>query len=54
MIRSRKVRSIGIYNVPEVDRVIDEHQAILNSGRLQENHMMFLWQTANLCIWLGA
>jgi asparagine synthase (glutamine-hydrolysing) len=54
MIRSRKVRSIGIYNVPEVDKVIDEHQAILNSGRLQENHMMFLWQTANLCIWLGA
>lgn len=52
LVRSRAVRNTGVYCLPEVDRVIDEHEKIVASGRQQENHMMFLWQLTNLCIWL--
>jgi asparagine synthase (glutamine-hydrolysing) len=52
MVRSRAVRRTGIYRVPEVDRVIDEHNQIVSSGAPRENHMMFLWQLANLALWL--
>ena len=52
MVRSRQVRNTGIYCVAEVDRIIDEHQKIVASGCLRENHMMFLWQLANLAFWL--
>lgn len=52
MVRSRQIRNTGIYCVAEVDRIIDEHQKIVASGRLRENHMMFLWQLANLAFWL--
>lgn len=52
MVRSRVVQSKGIYNVAVVDRLIDEHNAIVASGRPQENHMMFLWQLTNLFYWL--
>ena len=36
----------------EVERLILEHDEIVRSGRLQENHMMFLWQLLNLDLWL--
>lgn len=52
MVRSRQIRNTGIYCVAEVDRIIDEHQKIVASGCLRENHMMFLWQLANLAFWL--
>jgi asparagine synthase (glutamine-hydrolysing) len=32
--------------------LIDEHEAIVNSGAVKENHMMFLWQLLNLEMWL--
>ena len=53
MVRSRPIRNTGIYCVAEVDRIIDEHHKIVASGRPRENHMMFLWQLANLNFWLG-
>jgi asparagine synthase (glutamine-hydrolysing) len=52
MVRSKAVRGSGIYRVSEVDRIIDEHNDIVSTGKQMENHMMFLWQLANLCIWL--
>jgi asparagine synthase (glutamine-hydrolysing) len=53
MVRSRQIRNTGIYCVAEVDKIIDEHHRIVVSGRPRENHMMFLWQLANLNFWLG-
>jgi len=52
LVRSRALRNTGIYRVPEVDRVIDEHDQIVSSGANRQNHMMFLWQLANLAFWL--
>jgi len=52
LARSRKLRDAGIYCIAEVDRIIDEHDAIVSSGAPRENHMMFLWQLANLAFWL--
>jgi asparagine synthase (glutamine-hydrolysing) len=52
LVRSKPVRHTGIYRVGEVDRLIDEHHAIVASGLPRENHMMFLWQLANLAFWL--
>ena len=52
MARSRAVRATGIYRLSEVDRIIDEHESVVKDGSAKENHMMFLWQLANLCIWL--
>lgn len=54
MARSPAVRNTGIYRLAEVDRVIDEHQVRVATGRPGENHMMFLWQLANLCLWLDS
>ena len=51
LIRSRKFRERGIYNVREVERIADEHVVIVTEGRMQENHMMFLWQLVNLELW---
>ena len=52
MVASRVFRERGIYNVSEVDRLIDEHQRIVNDPAPRENHMMFLWQLVNLELWL--
>jgi asparagine synthase (glutamine-hydrolysing) len=51
LVRSREFRERGIYNVKEVDRIVDEHQRIVESGTVEENHMMFLWQLLNLEAW---
>jgi asparagine synthase (glutamine-hydrolysing) len=53
LVRSQGFRDHGIYNVPEVCRIIDEHERIVTSGKPLENHMMFLWQLVNLEIWLS-
>lgn len=54
LIASRAFVERGIYNVPEVDRLLDEHVEIVNSGAIQENHMMFFWQLVNLELWIEA
>ena len=52
MVRSRAFRERGIYDVREVERLLDEHEEIVASGRAADNHMMFLWQLVNLELWL--
>jgi asparagine synthase (glutamine-hydrolysing) len=52
LIHSQVFRERGIYKTGEVERLLAEHQAIVASGRYQENHMMFFWQLANLELWL--
>jgi asparagine synthase (glutamine-hydrolysing) len=52
MVRSQAFRERGIYRVPEVLRLIDEHEEIVASGQAREHHMMFLWQLVNLELWL--
>lgn len=54
LVASDAFRQRGIYNVAEVERLIAEHIAIVASGAVRENHMMFLWQLANLEMWLRA
>ena len=51
MVQSRVFRERGIYNVPEVMRLIGEHRSIIADPAPRENHMMFLWQLANLELW---
>lgn len=51
LVHSRAFRERGIYNVDEVDRLIEEHRAIVNAGAPQDNHMMFLWQLLNVELW---
>ena len=52
LVHSRSFRERGIYCVPEVIRIIEEHRAIVKSDAAVENHMMFLWQLVNLNLWL--
>lgn len=51
LVHSRAFRDRGIYDVPEVIRLIEEHRAIVKEGVAQENHMMFLWQLLNVEMW---
>jgi len=52
LVHSREFGERGIYRVPEVIRIIDEHEQIVMNHTQKENHMMFLWQLVNLEIWL--
>jgi asparagine synthase (glutamine-hydrolysing) len=52
LVESRAFRERGVYHVPEVLRLIDEHEHIISSGAHREHHMMFLWQLVNLELWL--
>jgi asparagine synthase (glutamine-hydrolysing) len=52
LAHSESFRSRGIYDVAEVERLVDEHEEIVSSGEPRENHMMFLWQLVNLELWL--
>lgn len=54
LVASRRFRELGVYKVPEVERLLAEHREIVTSGVARENHMMFFWQLANLAVWLGA
>jgi asparagine synthase (glutamine-hydrolysing) len=54
MVHSRSFRERGIYNLPEVERLIDDHERIVSSGAPEDNHMMFLWQLVNLELWLSS
>jgi asparagine synthase (glutamine-hydrolysing) len=52
LVRSQGFRERGIYRVETVCRIIDEHDRIVSSGEVADNHMMFLWQLLNLELWL--
>ena len=51
LLASQAFKSRGIYNVKEVQRLLDEHEKIVSSGAVEENHMMFFWQLVNLELW---
>jgi asparagine synthase (glutamine-hydrolysing) len=53
VIRSRRFRERGIYDLDETERLVIEHDRIVRSGDPVENHMMFLWQLVNLDAWLS-
>jgi asparagine synthase (glutamine-hydrolysing) len=53
LVRSRRFRERGLYDAVVVERLLDEHQAIVDSGVPRENHMMFLWQLVNVDAWFG-
>lgn len=52
LVRSRDFRERGIYVPAEVERLAAEHEEIVLSGMVADNHMMFLWQVLNLELWL--
>jgi len=54
LVHSRRFQQRGIYNIPEVLRLVDEHEDVVSSGRAEEHHMMFLWQLVNLELWQQA
>ena len=54
LVASRQFRDRGIYVLPEVERIIEEHVEIVERGLATENHAMFLWQLVNLEVWLQA
>lgn len=51
LVHSRVFRERGVYDVTEVVRLIEEHRSIVNTGAVQDNHMMFLWQLLNTELW---
>lgn len=51
LIGSRSFLDHCVYDVGAVRRIVDDHDAIVASGRAAENHMMFLWQLLNVEIW---
>lgn len=52
LVASRGFRERGVYNVGEVQRLIDEHERIVSEGSAVDNHMMFFWQLVNVDLWL--
>lgn len=52
LMHSRSFRERGIYNLPEVERLLAEHEEIIDRNLPLDNHMMFFWQLVNLELWL--
>lgn len=52
LVRSQFFRERGIYNIPFVERIVEEHERIVSTGAPVDNHMMFLWQLVNMELWL--
>ena len=51
LVGSRSFKERGIYDTREVIRLIEDHERIVSSQSIEENHMMFLWQLVNLELW---
>jgi asparagine synthase (glutamine-hydrolysing) len=52
LIGSRRFREREIYRPGAVEKLLDEHEEIVTSNALRDNHMMFFWQLVNLDAWL--
>lgn len=52
LVRSRSFRERGLYRPDACEALVREHEAIVGSGEARENHMMVLWQMANVELWL--
>lgn len=51
LVNSKKFKERGIYNIKNVNNIINEHLNIIKNNQIKDNHMMFLWQLVNLEIW---
>ena len=51
LVDSPEFVAIGIYDRGEVLKIIDDHDRIVSTGAIQDNHMMFLWPFFNLMRW---
>ena len=54
LIATQAFRERGVYDVPRVRQLLDEHRDIVMESRPVDNHMMFFWQLVNLELWLAA
>lgn len=54
MVHSQQFRQRGIYNLVVVEKIISEHEEIVRTGAVKENHMMFLWQLVNIELWISS
>jgi asparagine synthase (glutamine-hydrolysing) len=52
-VRSQRIRELDLYDAAEIERLVAEHAAIVTGGPPRDNHMMFLWQVANLTVWVS-
>ena len=52
LLHTREFRERGIYNHGEVLRLANDHEQIVSTGQMSENHMMFFWQLVNLETWI--
>jgi asparagine synthase (glutamine-hydrolysing) len=52
LVHSQAFRERGIYDIPAVLRLLDEHRDIVTTNRAVDNHMMVFWQLVNLELWL--
>jgi asparagine synthase (glutamine-hydrolysing) len=52
LVASREFREMGVYRPEAVRRIVEDHARIVESGAVEENHMMFLWQLVNVTAWL--
>lgn len=52
LISSQWFRELGLYHVPTVKRMLDDHTRIVTTEAREQNHMMFFWQLVNAALWL--
>ena len=52
LVHSQSFKEREIYNTKAVIHLIEDHERIISSQSVEENHMMFLWQLVNLELWL--
>ena len=52
VVRSQRIRELDLYDAAEIERLVAEHSAIVTGGPPRDNHMMLLWQVANLTAWV--
>ena len=43
--------ALGLYDRAEVLKIIDDHERIITTGAVEDNHMMFLWPFLNMLRW---
>tara|TARA_X000000950_G_scaffold214835_1_gene258512 strand:+ start:36136 stop:37977 length:1842 start_codon:yes stop_codon:yes gene_type:complete len=48
---SKKFSDKGIYDINKTMEIINEHEEIVINKKKMENHMMFIWQLANMIQW---
>lgn len=51
MVRSREYAAMALFDKKAVLTILQDHRRIMSGGLVEENHMMFMWQLANLLVW---